>query len=98
MSNAATGISGVEGMGVLETVKAHVVENFLFGDDSRIDPKTDFLESGILDSTGVLELIGFLEEKFGIRVEDDEVVPDNMNSLEKITFYILKKTGKTQPA
>ena len=98
MSDAADGITGVEGMGILETVKAYVVENFLFGDDSRIGPETDFLENGILDSTGVLELVGFLEEKFGIRVEDDEVVPNNMNSLEKITLYILRKTGKTQPA
>ena len=83
-------------MNVLETVKAYVVENFLFGDDSRIGPKTEFLENGILDSTGVLELVGFLEEKFGIRVEDDELVPDNMNSLEKIALYISKKTDKTQ--
>jgi acyl carrier protein len=97
MSNAATGITENEGMDVLETVKAYVVENFLFGDDRRIGPETDFLENGILDSTGVLELVGFLEEKFGIRVEDDEVVPDNMNSLEKITLYISKKTGKSQP-
>ena len=84
-------------MDVLETIKAYVVENFLFGDESRIGPDTDFMENGILDSTGVLELVGFLEEKFGIRVEDDEVVPDNMNSLEKITLYISKKTDKIQP-
>ena len=97
MSNAAAGIPGDEGMDVLQTVKGYIVENFLFGDDRRIGPETDFLENGILDSTGVLELVGFLEEKFGIRVEDDEVVPDNMDSLEKITLYISKKTGKTQP-
>ena len=97
MRHVAVGIQGVEGMDVLETVKAYVVENFLFGDDSRIDPETDFLENGILDSTGVLELVGFLEEKYGIRVEDDELVPDNLNSLEKISLYISKKTGKTQP-
>jgi acyl carrier protein len=97
MSNAATGITEDEGMDVLETVKAYVVENFLFGDDRRIGPETEFLENGILDSTGVLELVGFLEEKFGIRVEDDELVPANLNSLEKITLYISKKTGKTQP-
>jgi acyl carrier protein len=85
-------------MNSLEVVKAYIVENFLFGDDRRIAPDTDFLEHGILDSTGVLELIGFLEEKFGIRVEDDEVVPDNLNSLEKITRYIARKTGRIQPA
>jgi acyl carrier protein len=82
---------------ILETIKAYVVENFLFGDDTRICPETDFLENGILDSTGVLELVGFLEEKFGIRVEDDELVPDNMNSIEKVTLYISRKTSKTQP-
>jgi acyl carrier protein len=98
MIHAATGIPGVEGMDVPETVKAYIVENFLFGDDSRIGPDTDFLENGILDSTGVLELVGFLEEKFGVRVEDDELVPGNMNSLEKISLYISKKTGKIQPA
>ena len=81
-------------MDVHETVKAYVVENFLFGDDRRINPDTEFLENGILDSTGVLELVGSLEEKFGIRVDDDELVPDNMNSLEKITLYISEKTGK----
>ena len=85
-------------MDILETVKAYIVENFLFGDDSRIGPDTDFMENGILDSTGVLELVGFIEEKFGIRVEDDELVPDNMNSLVKITLYISKKTGKTHLA
>ena len=84
-------------MNSLEIVKAYIVENFLFGDDTRIGPETDFLENGILDSTGVLELVGFLEEKYGIRVEDDELVPENMNSLEKISLYISKKTGKNQP-
>jgi acyl carrier protein len=85
-------------MDVLETIKAYVVEKFLFGDDHRIGPDTEFLENGILDSTGVLELVGFLEEKYEIRVEDDELVPGNMNSLEKITLNILKKTGKTHSA
>jgi len=51
MNNAATGITGVERMDVLETVKAYVVEIFLFGDDNRIGPRTDFLENGILDPT-----------------------------------------------
>ena len=97
MINAATGIRGVEGVDILETVKAYVVEKILFGDDNRIGQDTDFLENGILDSTSVLELVGFLEEKFGIRVEDDELVPENMNSLEKVTIYISKKTGKSQP-
>ena len=97
MINAATRIPGVEGVDILETIKGFIVENFLFGDDTRIGPETDFLENGILDSTGVLELVGFLEETFGIRVEDDELVPGNMNSLEKITLYISRKINRIQP-
>jgi acyl carrier protein len=98
MRNEVFGIARGEGVDALETVKSYVVENFLFGDDRRIGPDTDFIENGILDSTGMLELIGFLEEKFGIRVEDDELVPDNMNSLEKIARYISRKNGKSQPS
>jgi acyl carrier protein len=97
MIHAATGMPEVEGVDIRETVENYIVENFLFGDDTRISPDTDFLDNGILDSTGVLELVGFLEEKFGIRIEDDELVPDNMNSLEKITRYISRKINKSQP-
>jgi acyl carrier protein len=98
MNEGKSGSPGGEGMDVLETVKAYVVENFLYGDDSRVDADTPFLEGGIIDSTGVLELVGFLEERFGIRVEDDELVPDNLNSLHKITLYISRKIGNIQPA
>ena len=59
-----------------------------FGDDDS------FLEKGILDSTGVLELVGFLEKQFSIRVESDELVPDNLDSLNKLVFFIEKKTGQ----
>jgi acyl carrier protein len=54
-----------------------------------------FLESGILDSTGVLELVSYLEKQFAIRVEADELVPDNLDSLNKLAAFILKKTGKS---
>ena len=59
-----------------------------FGDDDS------FLEKGILDSTGVLELVGFLEKQFSIRVESDELVPDNLDSLNKLVSFIEKKTGQ----
>lgn len=55
-----------------------------------------FLEKGILDSTGVLELVGHLEGKYGIRVEADELTPDNLDSLNKIAAYIIKKTAGIQ--
>jgi len=56
-----------------------------------------FLEKGIIDSTGILELLEFIEGKFQIHVEDDEVVPDNLDSLDKLSSFIYRKTGDEHP-
>ena len=85
-------------MDVEREVREFVVKNFLYGDDNTGLKETDsFIDRGIIDSTGVLEIVNFLESRFEIALRDDELVPDNMNSLEKITHYISKKTGKSQP-
>jgi len=73
------------------TIRSFIVDNFLFGDERRVAAETSFLESGIIDSTGMLELVGFLEERFGIRVEDEEFVPNNLDSLKNISAYITRK-------
>lgn len=66
---------------------------FLFGDRSRMpDDVASLLEAGVLDSTGVLELIEFLEERFEISVEDNETVPSNLGSIAGLTKYVLAKT------
>jgi len=73
---------------IAEQLREFVVNNFLFGQANGLKDDTSFLESGIIDSTGVLELIGFLDSNFGIRVEDDEIVPDNLDSLERLTTFV----------
>lgn len=78
-------------MDFIGQIKIFVVENFLFGDRERIRDDTSFLESGIIDSTGMLELVGFLEERFSIRVEDEEFVPENLDSLQNLSAYIGRK-------
>ena len=72
-------------------VREFVVENFLFGDGQSLKDDTSFMEEGIIDSTGILELVFFLEETYGLSVEDDELVPDNMDSLQNITRFIDRK-------
>jgi len=52
------------------------------------------LDKGIIDSTGVLELVGFIEQTFGITVEDDELVPANLDSVQNLTSYVTKKLHK----
>ena len=74
-----------------EKVRAFIVENFLFGNDEGLSDDTSFLEEGIIDSTGVLELVDFLEETFAITVEDEELVPENLDSLNNLAAYLAKK-------
>ncbi|WP_372522431.1 acyl carrier protein [Sulfuricaulis sp.] len=73
-------------------VRQYILNNFLMGGDpERITDSVSFIEKGIIDSTGVLELISFLQETFGIRIEDAEMVPENLDSLEKIEKYVDSK-------
>lgn len=76
-----------------EQIQIFIREGFLFGDDqSEILPNTSLIENDIIDSTGVLELVLFVEEKFGISVEDTEIIPENFDSIEKIRNYVLSKS------
>lgn len=77
-------------MDIKEQVKEFFKENFMADMDSVKDSDS-FLESGIIDSTGVLELVLFLEETYKIKVEDDEIIPENLDSLENIATYVTTK-------
>ncbi|HFC54141.1 MAG TPA: acyl carrier protein [Gammaproteobacteria bacterium] len=73
-------------------VREYISENFLMGQsDIQVDDDTSFLEIGLLDSTGVIELVSYLEEEFGIQVEDDEISPENLDSLDCIARYVESK-------
>lgn len=72
-------------------IKEFIVENFLFGNANGLQDNTSFLEDGIIDSTGVLELVTFLEENYNIQVEDTELIPENLDSIDNINSYIGRK-------
>lgn len=74
-------------------VREFVVNNFLYGDGALLRDDTSFLQEGIIDSTGILELIMFLEETYAIKIEDSELVPENMDSLQNIARFVHKKAG-----
>lgn len=77
-------------------IKAYIIENFLFGDtETVIEDDDSFMESGILDSTGILELITFIEERYDIKLDDEELLPENLDSLNNLEAFInRKKNGK----
>ena len=76
-------------------IRQFIVEVFAFGDESAlVSDDTSLLESRVLDSTDVLELIVFVEGRFGIKVEDDEVVPENFDSVNKVEDFVTRKLGR----
>ena len=79
--------------GIKDKVREFVVENFMFEEDENLKEDTSFLENGIIDSTGMLELVAFLEETYEFAVEDDELIPENLDSIANMENYIKKKQG-----
>jgi acyl carrier protein len=73
-------------------IRKFLAEKFLFGDETPLNADASLLEAGIIDSTGVLELIAHLEEHFKIKVRDDELVPENLDSIASICAFVEKKT------
>ena len=77
----------------IERLRAFIAANFYIPTDQRLDETTSFLAHGIIDSTGVLELVSFVEREFGIAVGDDELVPSNFDSIAALSEFIRKKRG-----
>lgn len=79
---------------IKQRVASFIAENFLFREDrSSISDTESLIDSGVMDSTGVLELVSFLEGELGLRVDDADIVPENLNSIEAITKYAAAKLG-----
>jgi len=81
-------------MSIENKVKTYILENYLFTDDmSALGNEESFIEKGIIDSTGIMEVIFFLEQEFGITVEDEEMLPENLDSVSNIFAFVTKKTA-----
>ncbi len=83
-------------MNIKEQVRAFLTSNFYVVDPSSLEDAASLLEHGIIDSTGVLEVIVFIEETFGLKVEDNEMLPDNLDSIERIAHFVSRKLAGEQ--
>jgi acyl carrier protein len=79
-------------------VKSYIAENFLFGENVGFGDEDSLLARGVLDSTGVLELVMFLETTYGFKVRDEELLPENLDSLLAIEAYVRSKLDGRVPA
>lgn len=75
-------------------VHGFVISNFLFDQSVDLDPDDSLLDKGLIDSTGVIELVDFLEERYAIKVEDDEVIPANLDSVRNVAKYVVRKLNR----
>lgn len=81
-------------MSVRRQVRQFILANYLFSDDEgKLADSASLMENGVMDSTGILELIMFLEETFGVRVSEEEMVPGNLDSVDNICAFVERKQG-----
>lgn len=83
---------------VTQQIRSFIVENFLLGKDSGFDNHDSLLETGIVDSTGIMHVVAFLEENFGIAIEDDDLVADNLDSVARIAAFVQSKQAMKNAA
>ncbi len=75
-------------------VQNFILENYLFTDDeSALGLDESLLDRGIVDSTGMLEIIMFIEDELGVSVEDEEMIPENLDSVNRIAAFVTRKKG-----
>ena len=72
-------------------IRDFIIDNFLFGDAEYLNDDTSFLDEGIIDSTGVLELVTFIEETYNTEVDDEELIPENLDSINNVVNYLERK-------
>lgn len=78
----------------VKQVRGFISSNFLFGaGESSLSDDDSFLERGIIDSTGILEVVAWLEANFHVKVADEELTPDNLDSVNQLAAFIARKTG-----
>jgi acyl carrier protein len=75
-------------------IRKFIIDKFLFGEQKKIAGDLSLLDADIVDSMAVLELISYLEESFGIKVEDRELVPENLDTIDRLCAFLSKKLGR----
>lgn len=74
-----------------QQIRDFITTNFYVADPSALEDRASLLEHGVIDSTGVLEVIAFIEETFAITVDDSEMLPENLDSIERIAAFVQRK-------
>jgi len=80
---------------ISKELRQFIVENFLFGRDDSFSNEDSFIGGSVLDSTGVLELIAFFQKRSSIKMEEEEIVPENVEEIKRISVFVTRKLQAT---
>ena len=81
---------------IKNNVKQFIIDNFLFGSiDNSFHDDDSFMENGIIDSTGILELIEYIEHQYNIKIKDEELLPENLDTLNNVSYFIMRKMNES---
>ncbi len=79
---------------VRQEIRDFILENYYFNQDGTLEDGDSFMDRGIIDSTGILELVSFLEEKYVIEIDSDEMMPDNLDSIARLSNFVTAKLSR----
>ncbi len=85
-------------MNVQQQVRQFIIENFYVTDASELTDDASLIQGGWIDSTGMLELISFIEEEYGIRIDDTEMIPDHLDGIARIAAFVERKRASAPAA
>jgi acyl carrier protein len=85
-------------MTIENKIRDFIRQNFLFGGDEKIGETDSLLDSGIIDSTGAMELVSFLETEFAVEVSDRDLIPENLDSIAAIASFVTRKLAEANPS
>lgn len=78
-------------MSLQEEIRSFIVDNFLFGDPGNLSNDSSFIREGIVDSTGILQLVEFVQQQYQVVVEDEDLIPENLDSVNKVAAFVENK-------
>jgi acyl carrier protein len=85
-------------MTIENKIRDFIRQNFLFGGDEKIGETDSLLDRGIIDSTGAMELVSFLETEFAVEVSDRDLIPENLDSIAAIASFVTRKLAEANPS
>jgi acyl carrier protein len=86
-------VASISDVDIRKKLREFIKNNFLLGNDSNLSDHDSFMEKGIVDSTGILEVVSFVEDNFNCKIADEDLLPENLDSINNLVKYVITRTA-----